>query len=73
MIFSSRARAELDPAKRKLIYNDLVKNALDVASVVGLAWRSQGYGMGKNVGNFKSFPGGTNFFSGYMLDEITLG
>ena len=68
-----KGRAELDPAKRKAIYNDLVKNALEVAPIVGLAWRSQGYGMGKNIGNFKSFPGGTNFFSGYMLDEITIG
>lgn len=67
-----KGRAELDAAKRKQIYADLEKNAIEVAPLVGLAWRSQGYGMGKNVSNFKSFPGGTNFFSGYMLDEISL-
>ncbi|MGL4494247.1 MAG: ABC transporter substrate-binding protein [Beijerinckiaceae bacterium] len=68
-----KGRAELDPAKRKDIYKALVKNALEVAPIVGLAWRSQGYGMRKPVGNFKSFPGGTNFFSGYMLEEVTIG
>ena len=68
-----KGRAELDPAKRKQIYADLEKNALEIASLVGLAWRSQGYGMGKNISGFKSLPGGTNFFSGYLLDEIAIG
>lgn len=68
-----KGRGELDPAKRKQIYKDLVQNALDVAPIVGLAWRSQGYGMGKNINGFKSLPGGTNFFSGYLLDEVSIG
>lgn len=63
-----KGRAELDPAKRKVIYAELEKKALEQAPLVGLAWRSQGYGMVKNLNGFKSMPGGTNFFSGYMLE-----
>lgn len=68
-----KGRAESDVAKRKEIYAQLEKVAQDHAPLVGLAWRSQGYAMGKNVTGFKSFPGGTNFFSGYSLDETALG
>ena len=67
-----KGRAEFDPAKRKAIYAEVEKLALKQAPLVGLAWRSQGYGMVKNLNGFKSLPGGTNFFSGYMLEGVSL-
>jgi peptide/nickel transport system substrate-binding protein len=69
----ARGRAEFDPAKRKEIYAALEKSAIDLAPLVGLAWRSQGYGMVKGLSGFKSMPGGTNFFSGYTMEEAVFG
>ena len=41
--------------------------------MVGLAWRSQGYGMKKSVMGFKSYSGALNFFSGLALEETSIG
>jgi ABC-type transport system substrate-binding protein len=68
----AKGRAEFDIAKRKAIYAALEKLALEQAPLVGLAWRSQGYGMVKGVTGFKALPGGTNFFSAYSLEETSL-
>lgn len=67
-----KGRAEFDLSKRKAIYAELDRLALEKASLVGLAWRAQGYAMVKGVTGFKSLPGGTNFFSAYLLDETAL-
>ncbi|POR46382.1 ABC transporter substrate-binding protein [Bosea psychrotolerans] len=67
-----KGRSEFDPAKRKVIYAELEKIAQQQAPLVGLAWRSQGYGMVKGVTGFKSLPGGTNFFSAYSMEETSL-
>ena len=66
-------RAEFDPAKRKAIYAELEQLALEQAPLVGLAWRSQGYGMTKKLSGFKSRPGALNFYSGLGLEDIQLG
>ena len=66
----AKGRAEFDVAKRKAIYAELENFAIQQAPLVGLAWRSQGYGMTKNITGFKSLPGGTNFFSGYLMEDI---
>ncbi|AOO80176.1 ABC transporter substrate-binding protein [Bosea vaviloviae] len=66
-----KGRSEFDPAKRKAIYAELTKIALQQAPLVGLAWRSQGYGMVKGVTGFKSYPGSTNFFSAYSMEETS--
>lgn len=68
-----KGREELDLAKRKAIYAELEKKALEQAPLVGLAWRSQGYGMVKGLNGFKSLPGGTNFFSAYLLEDAAFG
>jgi ABC-type transport system substrate-binding protein len=68
----AKGRAEFDPAKRKAIYAELEKLALEQAPLVGLAWRSQGYAMVTGLSGFKCYPGGTNFFSAYSLDEAAL-
>ena len=43
----AQGRAEFDQAKRVEIYKDMQRAALEEVPLVGLAWRSQGYGMDK--------------------------
>lgn len=66
-------RAEFDPAKRKSIYHEMEKVALQEVPLAGLCWRSQGYGMKKGVGGFKNLPGQLTFFSGITLEDATIG
>ncbi len=64
-----KGRAELDPQKRKDIYWTLERIALEDAAMVGLAWRSQGYGLQKNVKGFKNMPGFLTFYSGLTIED----
>lgn len=66
-------RSEFDPAKRKQIYLDLQKQALDEAPAVFLAWRSQGYAMTKDVQGFTNLPGALTFLSGTTLEDTYFG
>ena len=50
-------RAEFDPAKRKAIYDELQRVTLDEVPMVGLAWRSQGYGMTRAGARFSEHAG----------------
>lgn len=63
-------RAEFDPAKRRAIYDELQKVALQVVPLASLCWRQQGYAMKKNVQGFTNMPGGLNFYSGYSLENV---
>ena len=47
--------------------------ALEAAPIIGLAWRSQGYAMSRDVSGFKAMPGALNFFSGITLEETAIG
>jgi peptide/nickel transport system substrate-binding protein len=40
---------------------------------VGLAWRSQGYAMQKNVTGFANMPGQLTTYSGITLEHTGLG
>jgi peptide/nickel transport system substrate-binding protein len=66
-------RAEFDPAKRKAIYKEMESLAIAEAPVVGLAWRSQGYAMQRDVAGFKNLPGALTFNSGLTLEETAIG
>lgn len=66
-------RAEFDETKRRAIYTEMQKIALDQAPIVGLAWRSQGYAMVPEVKGFKAMPGALNFFSGITLEDTSIG
>ena len=68
-----KGRAEFDFAKRKAIYTDAAKLALDECILVGLAWRAQGYGMAKDVQGFANLPGAMTFFSGVTLEDTHFG
>ncbi len=65
-------RAELDEAKRKTIYRDLEKVAIEEAPLVGLTWRSQGYGMRKAVTGFQNMPGALTFYSGLTFETASV-
>lgn len=66
-------RAEFDLAKRRAIYQQVQDAALEQAPIVGLCWRSQGYGMAKDVKGFHNLPGALTFYSGITLEETLIG
>jgi len=66
-------RAEFDPAKRRAIYDQIQTVALEEAPIVSLCWRSQGYGMAKDVSGFHNLPGALTFYSGITLEETSIG
>ena len=64
----ARGRAEFDLAKRKEIYREVERLAIEEAPMVGLTWRSQGYAMRKAVTGFKNLPGALTFYSGLTFE-----
>jgi peptide/nickel transport system substrate-binding protein len=69
----AKARAEFETPKRKEIYREVQRVVLEEAPIVGLAWRSQGYAMPKEVTGFRNMPGSLTFFSGVTLEETKIG
>lgn len=65
----AKGRAELDQDRRRQIYRQLERLALDDAALVGLAWRSQGYATQKNARGFKNLPGFLTFYSGITIED----
>ncbi|MEM7026226.1 MAG: ABC transporter substrate-binding protein, partial [Pseudomonadota bacterium] len=61
-------REELDPAKRKEIYDQWQARSLELAPIVGINWRSQGYGYQDDVEGFTGIPGFLTFYSGSILE-----
>lgn len=70
---TDRGASEIDPAKRKEIYDQWQKRALETVPLVGINWRAQGYGLQKSVKGFVNIPGFLTFFSGYMIEEAEAG
>ncbi len=64
----SAGRAEFDEAKRRDIYRQVERIAIDEAPMVGLTWRSQGYAMQRRVSGFKNMPGALTFYSGLTFE-----
>jgi peptide/nickel transport system substrate-binding protein len=62
-------RSELDPARRRVIYDELQHVAAEEAPIVGLAWRTQAYGMQRGVTGFANMPGFLTFYSPILLEE----
>ena len=68
----ANGRAEFDDAKRVAIYKDMQRAALEEVPMVGLAWRSQAYGMTRQVEGFANLPGALSLSSGFMLAETRI-
>jgi len=66
-------RSEFDEAKRRAIYLDLQREAVEQVPAIFLAWRSQGYAMTRDVQGFSNMPGALTFFSGATLEETSFG
>jgi peptide/nickel transport system substrate-binding protein len=69
----AKGRAEFDEAKRIAIYKDMQRAALEEVPLVGLAWRSQGYGMRRNITGFTNLPGALSTLSGTHLEDVGFG
>lgn len=69
LLASGRAEADLDA--RKAIYDELGEYVLETAPIVGLAWRSQAYGLSDKISGFTNIPGFLTFNSGYTLATTT--
>ena len=63
-----RGRGEFDDARRVEIYKEMQRAALEEVPLVGLAWRSQGYGMDRRVSGFTNLPGALSLLSGLTLE-----
>jgi peptide/nickel transport system substrate-binding protein len=68
-----RGRAEFDQSKRVDIYREMQRAALEEVPLVGLAWRSQGFGMDRSVRGFANLPGALTTSSGAMLERTHFG
>jgi len=66
-------RQESDDTKRKDIYRKLQARALELAPIVPINWRAQGYGYQKYVSGFKNIPGFLTFFSGMTIENVEIG
>jgi ABC-type transport system substrate-binding protein len=62
-------RRELDAAKRRVIYDDLQRAAFEEVPLVGLAWRSQAFGMQRSVQGFANMPGFLTFYAPITLED----
>ena len=67
-----QGRAEIDPAKRKDIYDRWQARALETVPLVGINWRSQGYATQTAVSGFANIPGFLTFYSGSMIEETEI-
>ena len=64
-------RAAFDAGKRQAIYTDLQKVYLREVPMVGLCFRAQGYGMRRQVRDFRNMPGALTFYSGTTFETTT--
>ena len=64
-----RGRAEVEFKARKAIYDEWQRRALELAPIVGINWRAQGYATQTSVSGFKGLPGFLTFWSGLMIEE----
>ena len=67
-----QGRAEIDPVKRKEIYDRWQARALETVPIVGINWRSQGYATQSSVSGFANIPGFLTFYSGNMIEEAEI-
>ena len=65
-------RQELDKGKRKAIYDNLQRKMLELAPIVPLNWRAQGYATQTYVSGFKNIPGFLTFYSGYTIEDVEI-
>ena len=58
--------------RRRQIYGEMERVALEDAPMVGIAWRSQGYAMQRYVEGFKNLPVFLTFYSGTTIEDVSI-
>ncbi|CAH2603619.1 Peptide ABC transporter substrate-binding protein [Rhodovastum atsumiense] len=66
-------RAEFDEAKRRDIYREMERVAIEDVPIASLTWRSQGYAMRREVTGFTNLPGALTFYSGLTFETTAVG
>ena len=69
----AKGRQEANFEKRKVLYAELQQRALDLAPVIPINWRAQGYGYQSYLSGFTNIPGFLTFFSGMVIENIEIG
>ena len=69
----AQGRAEFDEGRRRAIYREMERVAIEQAPIVGLTWRSQGYAMRRRVTGFRNMPGALTFYSGLTFETAEVG
>lgn len=68
----AEGRSVQDPEQRKAIYNQLERRILELAPWTFLVYRQDGHVVRKEVQGYTLLPGGLNFISGVMLQQVWL-
>lgn len=68
----AQGRKEIDPAKRREIYNALAEVVKEDVPICTLTWRSQGFGLRSNVQEFQALDGVNNGLSPVFLENTAL-
>lgn len=68
----ARGRSTVDLEERVEIYAELQRRMLELAPLVPLNWREQGYAHLPTVSGFHNLPGFLSFFSGITLETTRL-
>ncbi len=69
----AEGRRTFDPERRRVIYAELERYALEQVPTAGLAWRDQGYAMTKDLRGFTNMPGALTFYSARTLETAEFG
>ncbi|MEN9774845.1 MAG: hypothetical protein RL322_1915, partial [Pseudomonadota bacterium] len=65
-------RGEFNLEKRRAIYREVERIAIEQAPIIGLSWRSQGYAMSNRVSGFRNLPGALTFYSGLTFETANV-
>ena len=67
----AEGRRTFDLERRKAVYAELERLAVESVPMVSLCWRDQGYGMSKDLTGFTDMPGALTFYSAMTLETAS--
>jgi peptide/nickel transport system substrate-binding protein len=69
----AEGRRTFDLERRKAIYAEVEKLAVEQVPMVSLCWRDQGYAMVRELMDFTDMPGALTFYSAMTLETASFG
>lgn len=69
----AEGRRTFDLERRRAIYAEVERLAVEDVPMVGLCWRDQGYAMVRDLAGFTDMPGALTFYSAMTLETASLG